>query len=124
MSLPQIDTRSSLMRHSPSLTVGMSTSTNSKSLRPTSCAAFIRLSTSHKGAAANILGSPSATQRFFRWCEPGSVGVAPMLDDHSIFWTTLEWVYGHDVSEHGLLVNPGQHRYRWRMIEPCLEPAE
>ena len=47
-----------------------------------------------------------------------------MLDDHSIFWTTLEWVYGHDVSEHGLLVNPGQHRYRWRMIEPCLEPAE
>src|SRR5262249_8654789 len=41
MSLPQIDTRSSLMRHSPSLIVGISTSMNSKSLGPTSCAAFI-----------------------------------------------------------------------------------
>src|SRR5207244_13479492 len=41
MSLPQIDTRSSLMRHSPSLMVGISTSMNSKSLGPTSCAAFI-----------------------------------------------------------------------------------
>src|SRR6266481_1511888 len=41
MSLPQIDTRSSLMRHSPSVMVGLSTSMNSKSLGPTSCAAFI-----------------------------------------------------------------------------------
>src|SRR5262245_33643559 len=41
MSLPQIDTRSSLMRHSPSLMVGISISMNSKSLGPTSCAAFI-----------------------------------------------------------------------------------
>src|SRR5262245_60146416 len=41
MSLPQIDTRSSLMRHSPSLMVGISTSMNSKSLGPTSCATFI-----------------------------------------------------------------------------------
>src|SRR5712691_6277355 len=41
MSLPQIDTRSSLMRHSPSLIVGISISMNSKSLGPTSCAAFI-----------------------------------------------------------------------------------
>src|SRR5438093_6934007 len=50
MSLPQIDTRSSLMRHSPSVMVGISTSMNSKSLGPTSCAAFITLSTSHKPA--------------------------------------------------------------------------
>src|SRR5712691_8693124 len=41
MSLPQIDTRSSLMRHSPSLMIGISISMNSKSLGPTSCAAFI-----------------------------------------------------------------------------------
>src|SRR5262245_3346183 len=41
MSLPQIDTRSSLMRHSPSLMVGISISMNSKSLGLTSCAAFI-----------------------------------------------------------------------------------
>src|SRR4029453_7823857 len=41
MSLPQIDARSSLMRHSPSLMVGISKSMNSKSLGPTSCAAFI-----------------------------------------------------------------------------------
>src|SRR2546425_4456833 len=50
MSLPQIDTRSSLMRHSPSVMVGISTSMNSKSLGPTSCAAFITLSTSYKPA--------------------------------------------------------------------------
>src|SRR6266850_2651944 len=84
MSLPQIDTRSSWIRHSPSLIVGMSTSMNSKSLRPTNCAAFIRLSTSHKSSATNIPGSPSATQRFFRCGEPDSVGANPMLDDHSI----------------------------------------
>src|SRR5919108_3661886 len=84
MSLPQIDTRSSLMRHSPSLIVGMSTSMNSKSLRPTNCAAFIRLSTSHKNSAPNIPGSPSATPRFFRGSEPDSVGAHPMLDGHSI----------------------------------------
>src|SRR5882724_8067828 len=115
MSLPQIDTRSSLMRHSPSLIVGMSTSMNSKSLRPTNCAAFICLSTSHKGSVAKIPGSPSATQRFFRCCEPDQVGDDPILHDHSIFWNILELVYGHDSPENGPLVNPGQHRYSWRM---------
>src|SRR5919108_3683563 len=48
MSLPQTDTRSSLMRHSPSLMVGISTSMNSKSLGPTSCAAFISSTPFHK----------------------------------------------------------------------------
>src|ERR671925_1584696 len=84
MSLPQIDTRSSLMRHSPSVIVGMSTSMNSKSLRPTNCAAFIRLSSSHKGSVATMPGSPSATPRFFRCGAPDQEGEDPMLDDHSI----------------------------------------
>jgi hypothetical protein len=45
-----------------------------------------------------------------------------MLHDHIIFWNILALVYGHDSPEYGLLVNPGQHRYSWRMIEHRLEP--
>jgi hypothetical protein len=38
-------------------------------------------------------GSPSATERFFRCCEPDQVGDAPKLHDHIIFWNILEWKY-------------------------------
>src|SRR5262245_53808192 len=110
MSLPQIDTRSSLMRHSPSLIVGISTSTNSKSLRPTNCAAFIRLSTSHKGPVAKMPWTPPAIPRFLRCYEPDQVSDDSMLCNHIIFWNILELVYGHDSRENGLLVNPGQHK--------------
>jgi hypothetical protein len=60
---------------------------------------------------AKISGSLSATQRFFRCCEPDQISNNPILHDHIIFWHILEWVYGHDSPENGPLVNPGQHRY-------------
>ena len=52
------------------------------------------------------------------------MGDDPILYDHIIFWNILEWVYGHDSRENGVLVSPGQHQYWWRMIEHRLEPAE